>query len=168
MKDFKKGGFRKGGGDFGGRPRFGNKFGGGKFGGGKRFGGGFGGRPSFGEKKMYSTTCASCGNTCEVPFRPTGEKPVYCRDCFAKESPAPWRESTKREFPPRRHEGEAQGNTQIAELKAQIDFLQGKVNRILEILQPKSEPKAVKETNEEVPAPVSKKEKTKKAPKKKK
>lgn len=49
-------------------------------------GGGFGGRDSrgFEEKKMYSAVCEKCGNNCEVPFRPTGEKPVYCRPCFGK------------------------------------------------------------------------------------
>lgn len=31
---------------------------------------------------MHRATCAECGNSCEVPFRPTGEKPVYCSDCF--------------------------------------------------------------------------------------
>jgi CxxC-x17-CxxC domain-containing protein len=40
------------------------------------------GRPSFGEKRMFQAECAKCGKSCEVPFRPTGEKPVYCRDCF--------------------------------------------------------------------------------------
>jgi CxxC-x17-CxxC domain-containing protein len=55
----------------------------GNFGGNKRFGGGgFGG----GEKpEMHQATCADCGNTCEVPFKPNGKKPVYCRDCFRKE-----------------------------------------------------------------------------------
>ena len=24
----------------------------------------------------------SCHTVCEVPFRPNGKKPVYCRDCF--------------------------------------------------------------------------------------
>ncbi len=33
---------------------------------------------------MFKATCANCGKSCEVPFRPTGDKPVYCRDCFAK------------------------------------------------------------------------------------
>lgn len=32
---------------------------------------------------MHSAICSECGKTCEVPFRPTGEKPVYCRECFA-------------------------------------------------------------------------------------
>ncbi len=32
---------------------------------------------------MHKAVCASCGKTCDIPFKPTGEKPVYCRDCFA-------------------------------------------------------------------------------------
>ena len=35
-------------------------------------------------RTMYSAICSSCGKNCEVPFRPTGDKPVYCRDCFDK------------------------------------------------------------------------------------
>lgn len=34
---------------------------------------------------MHDAVCSSCGKDCQVPFRPTGEKPVYCRDCFQKE-----------------------------------------------------------------------------------
>ena len=33
-------------------------------------------------REMHDVTCADCGRTTQVPFRPTGEKPVYCRDCF--------------------------------------------------------------------------------------
>lgn len=38
----------------------------------------------FSEKRMYTVTCAECWEDCEVPFRPTWEKPVYCNDCFWK------------------------------------------------------------------------------------
>jgi len=31
---------------------------------------------------MHRATCAECGEICEVPFRPTGDKPVYCSNCF--------------------------------------------------------------------------------------
>ncbi len=34
--------------------------------------------------QMHKAVCSSCGKDCELPFRPTGERPVYCRDCFAK------------------------------------------------------------------------------------
>lgn len=32
---------------------------------------------------MTQVTCSSCGADCEVPFKPTSDKPVYCNDCFA-------------------------------------------------------------------------------------
>jgi len=32
--------------------------------------------------EMHEATCSACGKRCEVPFRPTGQKPVYCNDCF--------------------------------------------------------------------------------------
>lgn len=41
---------------------------------------GFGSRGS--DRPMFSTTCSRCGKTCEVPFRPTGSKPVFCSQCF--------------------------------------------------------------------------------------
>lgn len=31
---------------------------------------------------MHQATCSECGKDCEVPFRPTGSKPVYCSECF--------------------------------------------------------------------------------------
>ncbi len=63
----------KGGGRDGGGRGFG--------GGGRSFGGGggsgFGGRPT-----MHKATCDECGNRCEVPFKPTGDRPVLCSECF--------------------------------------------------------------------------------------
>ena len=38
--------------------------------------------------EMHQATCANCGKSCEVPFRPTGSKPVFCRDCFKNEGPS--------------------------------------------------------------------------------
>ena len=37
-------------------------------------------------REMYAITCAECGNDAMVPFRPTGDRPVYCSDCFSKMS----------------------------------------------------------------------------------
>jgi CxxC-x17-CxxC domain-containing protein len=34
------------------------------------------------ERQMYPAVCASCGAATQVPFQPTGDKPVYCRDCY--------------------------------------------------------------------------------------
>ncbi|OGY41872.1 MAG: hypothetical protein A2Y82_05450 [Candidatus Buchananbacteria bacterium RBG_13_36_9] len=41
-----------------------------------------GGR-DFGQRPpMHEAVCAECGQVCEVPFKPTGDKPVYCSNCF--------------------------------------------------------------------------------------
>lgn len=64
------------GGNGGGYSSGGNGGGGGYDGGG----GGYGGerRP----RQMYDAVCANCGKTAQVPFQPTGARPVYCSDCF--------------------------------------------------------------------------------------
>ncbi len=36
-----------------------------------------------GPRELTEVVCAACGVTTEVPFRPTGSRPVYCRDCFS-------------------------------------------------------------------------------------
>ncbi len=44
-----------------------------------------------GAREMYSVTCSNCGQAAEVPFQPRGDKPVYCRDCFAQRSGSSYR-----------------------------------------------------------------------------
>jgi CxxC-x17-CxxC domain-containing protein len=51
----------------------------GRGGGGRDFGRRDFGRP----QEMFKTICSNCGKDCEVPFKPNGSKPVYCRDCYA-------------------------------------------------------------------------------------
>lgn len=33
---------------------------------------------------MFDAVCDKCGKDCKVPFRPSGDKPVFCSDCFEK------------------------------------------------------------------------------------
>lgn len=47
---------------------------------------------------MHKATCADCGKTCEVPFRPTGSKPVYCKECFKNKGGSDFRRSDNRTF----------------------------------------------------------------------
>ncbi len=91
MADFKK----RGG--FGGGKSFGRRdFGGSSDSrGGSSFGGGAGrsrfnrpGNRDFRQTQMFSATCAECAKPCEVPFRPNGDKPVFCSYCFNKNKPA--------------------------------------------------------------------------------
>lgn len=37
------------------------------------------------QRQMYEAVCDECGCTTQVPFQPSGTKPVYCRDCFQKQ-----------------------------------------------------------------------------------
>ena len=37
-----------------------------------------------GGKPMYQAVCAECKSSCEVPFRPTGDRPTYCKECYSK------------------------------------------------------------------------------------
>jgi CxxC-x17-CxxC domain-containing protein len=46
-------------------------------------GGGNGGERTGRPREMFTATCSQCGGVAEVPFNPRGDKPVYCRDCFA-------------------------------------------------------------------------------------
>jgi len=44
-----------------------------------KFRGNFGG-----PREMHKATCSECGQECEVPFKPTEGKPVYCKECYKK------------------------------------------------------------------------------------
>jgi CxxC-x17-CxxC domain-containing protein len=44
----------------------------------------YGGPKNFGPREMTKTVCSDCGKECEVPFKPTEGRPVYCRDCLPK------------------------------------------------------------------------------------
>jgi len=39
---------------------------------------------NFRERSFTKAICAECHKECEVPFKPTGDRPVYCKECFAK------------------------------------------------------------------------------------
>jgi CxxC-x17-CxxC domain-containing protein len=54
--------------------------GGGGYGSYSSAGGGYGAARA--PRQMYSATCSNCGAEAQVPFQPSGDKPVYCSDCF--------------------------------------------------------------------------------------
>jgi len=63
---------------------------GGRFRGKSDFDGrGFGGRQGGfnkggGRPMMHQAVCNKCGNDCEVPFRPSENRPVFCNNCFER------------------------------------------------------------------------------------
>jgi len=42
------------------------------------------------ERQMYPAVCASCGKETTVPFQPSGDRPVYCRDCYSSQRRNSW------------------------------------------------------------------------------
>lgn len=152
----------------------------GGFGGGSR--GGFnkgGGKGGFGDKKeMFQATCATCSKPCEVPFRPTGERPVYCRDCFRNmrdESPthmmgdrdnAPRSYQNKPAFQPAKPAAPA-NDRRIDDLKKQIEVLSSKLDSVLSLLRPSAPVAAVPKVETAAPVKAAKVAKKKAAAKKK-
>jgi CxxC-x17-CxxC domain-containing protein len=53
----------------------------------KQSSGGFGRGGNRGPREMHPAVCASCGAETQVPFRPSGDRPVYCSDCFSQNNP---------------------------------------------------------------------------------
>lgn len=74
-------------------------------------------RSRFEEKQMFKATCDNCGKKCEVPFRPTEGKPIYCNDCFSKKGG---------------QKGKGGGNDQVFQ---QLGSLSSKLDKIINLLE---------------------------------
>lgn len=137
--------------------------------GGGRYGGGDFRRRDSGRRQMHKAVCDECGKDCEVPFKPSGDKPIYCSSCFEK------KEGGSSRRPSRRSSGQAdfgkQDNTN-KKLLEQVSSLNAKLDRILKVLETGTKKKpALKKTKAEKATKKTvakdKKTKTKKVIKKK-
>ena len=54
-------------------------------GGGSYSGGGYSSGGDRRERQMFPAVCAQCGKDTQVPFQPSGDRPVYCSDCFSSQ-----------------------------------------------------------------------------------
>ncbi len=176
MKNFNGGGFKKGG-DFGGGKRFGGgqnssreHSGHGKFGGGKRndfHGEGHNRRErSFDAPQLFAAVCSDCGKGCEVPFRPSAEKPVYCSACFGKKKHDGERDARDSSRAPefKRDESKMRAEKPVrfdsdekyGALTKQLITLESKVNMILEMISTHKNHVHTKEVTPEKPTEVIK------------
>lgn len=72
--------------------------------------------------ERFQATCAQCNTICEVPFKPNGKKPVYCRNCFKKDdAPA--------------HATRSAGPTSADDLTRQFDRLNFKLDRLIKAVE---------------------------------
>jgi CxxC-x17-CxxC domain-containing protein len=39
-----------------------------------------------GLREMHEAVCAQCGTSTTVPFKPRGDRPVYCRSCYTAQN----------------------------------------------------------------------------------
>ena len=161
------GNFRPGGGN-----RFGDDRGGSHFGGGGR--GNFRGGDR--EVKMHQAVCAECRKSCEVPFRPTNDRPVYCKDCFmnkggpAGDNRGPRPDFGNRNFAKPQFAGSQGGNQGGGDIKRQLEAINSKLDKLISALGAnvvsKSEPVKVG-LKESVKEAVKSETKTKKSASKK-
>ena len=127
-------------------------------------------RDSFGsrdrDREMFSAVCDKCGKDCEVPFRPSGDKPIYCSRCFEEVGP-------KREDRNERGRGSSSSSNGAdnSQLKEQLNSINNKLDKLLTLLTPAEKPVKVKEekkavAEKKVPAKKKAVKKTKKVLKK--
>jgi len=77
------------------------------------------------EMQKFDAVCSKCGKACQVPFRPSNTRPVYCKDCFGAPREAL---ASKKNAP-------ATGGKSIADLTRQIAAMNIKIDTVLKLLQ---------------------------------
>ncbi len=119
-----------------------NRFGGGHGG----HGGGFANRGKFGGRGndrgpvvMNKAVCDECHKPCEVPFRPTAGKPVYCNACFGGKKDV----SNTFKTPPRTDFGNDIKKVSGEEIKKQIEVLNVKIDKLVKVIEEMSVTKPV-------------------------
>lgn len=87
---------------------------------------------------MHQTICSNCGKECEVPFKPTGSKPVYCRDCFRTLGESDSQRSDRRDYgrPQFDNRNNTSGGQNHDIYKEQFITLNEKLDKILNLLLP--------------------------------
>ncbi len=102
---------------------------GGGFSGGRSRDRGFGGDRGFSRDRnserrnveMYDAVCSKCGKKCQVPFRPTGSKPVFCSECFAQQN--------------ENNGGFSRNNSNSSGSSVDLSQINAKLDKIIAILQ---------------------------------
>lgn len=156
---------------------FGRNDKGGNRGGGFRGGHG-GGRSGFGGRRdgsrspvtMHKAICDKCNKSCEVPFRPSEDKPVYCNECFGGKRDGGNRGDRKdfgdrkprRDFSNNREQSfPKDANLSISnDFKKQLDDINTKIDRLVSIVESISSPKVssskIKEVSKSEKKPTKK------------
>lgn len=87
------------------------------------------------DRQMFKTTCSNCGKECEVPFKPSGNKPVYCGDCFRTMGGPTSRRTDDRGSRKPNFDNGGRGSG-YPQYKEQFETLNAKLDKILKLLNP--------------------------------
>jgi CxxC-x17-CxxC domain-containing protein len=111
---------------------------------------------------MFHAVCDDCGRDCEVPFKPSPNKEVFCSRCFENKDTITVKHYGKNAEASREFAPKTQPNND--EMKKQMDILNSKLDKILKLLNSHEEkvPVEVKELKVEKSTKATKKAKVKK------
>ena len=143
------------------RDRGGDRRGGGGYN-DRRGGGGF--NRGGGGSSMHKAVCSDCGNDCEVPFRPTGSKPVFCSSCFEKQGGGSRARGGDRDRRPR---FDNKGSDNSKEILKGIKTLNYKLDELIKALGTETPAEKTKDVKTPKKPATKKKVAKKAAPKKK-
>ncbi|PJA47461.1 hypothetical protein CO172_01390 [Candidatus Uhrbacteria bacterium CG_4_9_14_3_um_filter_36_7] len=91
--------------------------------------------------RLFQAVCDQCESPCQVPFRPSGQKPVLCSNCFEKQDNRHSGGSNfeqSRHFKNTSHEYSSPSKNQDEMIK-QLKTLNTKMDQLLEIMGNQSE-----------------------------
>ncbi|OIO45609.1 hypothetical protein COU05_00050 [bacterium (Candidatus Gribaldobacteria) CG10_big_fil_rev_8_21_14_0_10_37_21] len=110
--------------------------------------GGFGGS---GGGMMHQAICDECGKSCEVPFRPTQGKPIYCNACFRSKRGTgdrrPESFGASRDFSQPRQAPDSN------QTQRQLEMINQKLDKLLKMLAPQvlTEMPVIKSEKKDIP-----------------
>ena len=100
-------------------------------------------RRDSGRPALHDAVCDECGKDCQVPFKPSGGKPVFCSECFEKkgggrgDNRSSRRSSYKPRFNDRSSGRSSQRNVSspdFSQLTKNVEILNNKLDTIITLL----------------------------------
>ncbi len=88
-----------------------------------------------GDRPQYQAVCSNCGKDCTVPFPPSGDRPVYCNDCFGDKNGYEKRPSGRFDHPAPSRTYRAPRRSSGPNYQDQLDTITHKLDAILKALQ---------------------------------
>lgn len=110
--------------------------------------------------ELHDAVCDECGKDCRVPFRPSGNKPIFCSECFEKKGGGRKDgRSNRGGYKPRFNDRGSNRSSQrgssgpdFSQLTKNLETLNNKLDKIIDLLgneaKKKTSPKVVKAKKE--------------------